>query len=141
MTQFKRDPLTKHSESNLTVTNNSNIFIPENWASMSAQLKETLVELLLSGPISIAGKETLVSQEEETRQLHLSLLARYVEEQATRNYVLPEDTTAMTTEEKIVSLIKLCKAKWLSRHRNYDYKMSPYFTAISSAKMRETTKI
>lgn len=100
MTQFKRDPLAKHSEGNLTVTSNGNVPIPENWASMSAQLKETLVELLLSGPIAVPGKGTLVSQEEETRQQNLTLLARYVEEQATRNYVLPEDTTAMTTEEK-----------------------------------------
>jgi predicted ester cyclase len=71
-------------------------------ATLPLRLKEHVIGLLR---LSLEAAKTApdvehVSERERRRRDYLAQTARYVKEQQARNYVLPEDTTAMTTEQK-----------------------------------------
>ncbi len=101
MTEPQKKQLIEQLGGKITLTGKENIVFPENLnAAMTAKLKESLFELLLSGPINFSEPGKLVSPEGELRLQNVALTARYIEEQKARNYMLPEDETAMTNEEK-----------------------------------------
>jgi hypothetical protein len=71
-------------------------------ATLPLRLKEHVIGLLrlsLEASKNAADVEHVPEQERRRRD-YLAQTARYVKEQQARNYVLPEDTTAMTTEQK-----------------------------------------
>jgi hypothetical protein len=71
-------------------------------ATVPVRLKEHVIGLLrltLEASKNPSDVEH-VSEQERRRRDYLAQTARYVKEQQARNYVLPEDTTAMTTEQK-----------------------------------------
>lgn len=65
-------------------------------AALPIEEKERLFNQFLTNPATALA----VRQSEEQRLQLVALTARYVQEQKARNYILPEDETAMTREEK-----------------------------------------
>jgi predicted ester cyclase len=65
-------------------------------AALPLEEKERLFNQFLANPMTALA----LRQSEEQRLALVALTARYVEEQKARNYVLPEDETAMSKEEK-----------------------------------------
>jgi predicted ester cyclase len=71
-------------------------------ATLPLRVGNRVIELLRSALEASGDASTFehLSEQEQRRQEYVALTARYVKEQQARNYVLPEDTTAMTTPQK-----------------------------------------
>jgi predicted ester cyclase len=70
-----------------------------NGQALPQRLRDHVIELLRLNLDASSDNEPL-SEGEQRRREYLELTARYVKEQQARNYVLPEDTTAMTAPQK-----------------------------------------
>lgn len=80
------------------VRQNGNVTRAENSTALGE--KEPLFDQLLSDWVATLETEKASPLTEELRQQCVALISRYNEEQRARNYVLPEDSTAMTAEAK-----------------------------------------